>query len=213
MESKRLSKSAGMEFSHLPLKNGILAVMIVLSILVNAFIPRFAVSQDDLSTLSQIIDQQSTLLRFFSLSSLPLDIVNQLFADSQVSSGSIQTGKSEKKKEHKTNTQSDFSIISLEGAGNIGKSGSQRLAGKDISVSLAEITGFMQNSIRGSPIHVSPHPFIFCIILILFFLLPRSSVNDAAAIMNRSRVYTQLGKPSWVFLFPINYAAGRKNNE
>ena len=213
MEFKKTPTSAGRISIYSPLKNIVLAVMIVFSILVNAFIPRFAVSQDDLSTLSQIIEQQSTLLRFFSLSSVPLDIVNQLFAESRVVPNGLQSGKTEKKKEHKTNAQSDFSIISLEGAGNIGKSGAQRLAGKDMGVLFSEISGFLQNSIRGSPINISPHPFVFCVILILFFLLPRSSVNDAAAIMTRSRVYTQLGSPSWVFLFPNNNASGRKNNE
>ena len=214
MECKRTQTSAGRGLVHFPLRHSILAVMVVLSILANALIPRFAVSQDDLNTISQIIEQQSTLLRFFSLSSVPLNIVNQLFADSQVSSVGVQSNSPAKKKEHKSNAQSDFSIISIEGARSAGKSGVQRLTGKDISVTLSEISGFAQNSIRGSPINVSPHPFIFCIIVILFFLLPRSSVNEAAAvIMNRVRVYTQLGFPSWVFLFPINNVSRRKNNE
>lgn len=211
MKYKRTPSFAGRD-SYSPFKNSILAVMIVFSILANSFIPRFAVSQDDLNTLSQIMEQQSALLRFFSLSAIPLNIVNELFAASQVSTG-VQANKSEKKKEHKANTLSDFSIISLEKAGNFGKPGIQRLAGKDIGVSYSGITGFSQNNIRGSPPTISPHPFIFCIILILFFLLPRSSVNDAAAFMNRVSVYTQLGFPSWVFLFPTNNVSGRKNNE
>jgi len=50
MASKEIS-TIGRDFHYFPLKKSILAAVIVFSILVNALIPRFALSQEDSDVL------------------------------------------------------------------------------------------------------------------------------------------------------------------
>ncbi len=195
----------GKDFIYLPLRNSLLAVVIVFSILINAFIPRFALSQEDSDVFSQIMQQQTTLLKFFSLSTIPLDIVNQLFAQGQNVQAAAKKDTAEKKKNRKTNNSADFSIISLEKTQNISKPNSLRQnAGDLVSIFFNAFSPFNSN-IRGSPPTINPHTFIFCAFLLLFFLLPRNSTNDTyAIILTIASKYTQLGFPSWVFYCQIN---------
>jgi len=209
MEGKNILKTAGKNTILFPLRNSVLAVMVIFSILINAFIPRFAVSQDDLNTLSQIIEQQSTLLRFFSLSSIPLKIVDELFSEGQSLSAGVQKSNPEKKKEREANSSSDFSIISTQRTLNTGRSNLLRSVVKDLSFLFSGASGSSQSCIRGSPLKISPHPIVFCLILMLFFMLPRSSINDNIARLNRF-IYTQLGFPSWVFYCLNNGIFGGK---
>jgi len=157
------------------------------------------------------MQQQTTLLRFFSLSTIPLDIVNELFAQSQNVSTTAKKDSSEKKQGHKANSSSDFSIISLERTQSIGKSNVWRSGAKDANMAFISVASLFKNYIRGSPPTICPHSFIFCAFLILFFLLPRSSTNENyAAVLTIVSKYTQLGFPSWVFYCLINSDAKGK---
>ncbi|MCX5782416.1 MAG: hypothetical protein NT145_06910 [Elusimicrobia bacterium] len=190
-----------------PLKKCVLAGMIIFSILINALVPRFALSQEDFGVLSKIMQQQSTLLRFFSLSSIPLNIVNEIFCESQNVKSDVKTSLPGQKKESKTNSCSEFSFISFGTTLNLTKLNTQGSEGSGGSI--FGISGFSRNYLTGDLINFSPHLFIFVSFLLFFFLLPRSSVNDNYASINYKNHSTQLGFPSWVFLLPNYQFLGR----
>lgn len=193
----------------------ILAGLIVFCIFFNGFVPRFAIDADDNNTLSQIIASQSILLQFFSFSSLPVKIVNDLVANA-VNPLAAKNGKLPKK-DHRnsSNSASDFSFISLDKKTNSGRFGYDRsMPQMENSCVVSSVSRHF--ALPGILINYLPGECsVFLIFLLLFIMLPRSALseNNSAIRMIKKELKTQLVHASWVFSFiKTNYFRERSQS-
>jgi hypothetical protein len=159
-----------------------LAVFVVLCIFANALVPKFALDAKDYSTLCQIMKSQSALFEFFSFSTLPIKIVNEIFNEQRGASAASQRKAPRDDTSNASNTSSDFSItgaafqdvsrfLSQRGA-DFGGGGALAVFAKNLSV--------LPGSDSGNPPVI---PLIAFILLMFYFLRARSALPDAAIIM------------------------------
>jgi hypothetical protein len=157
----------------------------VLCICGNIMMPRLTLGAIDYQTLGSLIAQQSDLLYCFSLSTLPIQIMNDIMEDAVP--GARAGAKAEKAPSQPTdqhaNSSADFSLIRADrpeiarpvSTGKIQRdpiSGPGALAGRHppgilVPVQLALFQQAVRCPFRGA---------------VVFFLLPRSSVNEDAPI-------------------------------
>lgn len=180
-----------------------LAGLMVFCIMVNGFIPRFSIGAKDYEVLSQIMQRQSSLLRFFSFSTLPVKIVNDLFAGR----GALPQAAHKKAPKHQdtntTNTSVDYSFINFDKKTNANRLGVALRIG-DAAMQAAGIgVSALVAAARATDEAPPGERFALLALILICFMLPRSSVPDGPASFSFARnPYTQLDKTSWVFYFP-----------
>lgn len=158
-------------------KEKIFALLVILCLLASGFAPRFALVEEDYFVISQIVEKQAALLKLFSLTALPEKLVSDLFrnASSPVKHKRLPA----KSKKNGAQASSDYSLVNLDH-----KSGRyvSVIAPQDLAGTIA---GAVLNAApsdarqRGSP----PTAGLLCLMSLFFFLLPRSSLSDGAAII------------------------------
>jgi len=151
-----------------------LVLIILAAMVANFLVPRFSLSRQDSFTLTQIIKTQSTLLYFFSLTTLPMKMVNDLFHRSQ-SAPLTSQDKQDGKPHNASDTSADFTILS---ANKTVASERNDLGSAWVPFALAEgielVAGRLYKlfgTAQGSGV-----PLI-CM-LMFFFLRPRSAIDD-----------------------------------
>jgi hypothetical protein len=205
MNNVKLNRSP---FSSL-FRDRFLTGFVVFCIFLNGFVPRFSIPADDYNVLSQIIASQSILLHFFSLSTLPEKIVNELFKEQSMPQAQHKKLPA-KQNSNSTNSSSDYTLINADARGALNRHNFCHRIGDqagNIALLLPSLwAGFSQTSDAALP-GVSS---VFLILVVFFFLLPRSSLADgAAAIIFNNSEGTQLDLSSWVFSLIITNSHGR----
>lgn len=185
--------------------NRLLAGVLVFSFFMNGFVPRFSINDEDYAVFEQIMASQSILLQFFAFSTVPVKIVNDLFTQKGATARAAKQDAPRKNTSHAANTASDYSLMTFEN-----RSGSVRLStlqrpGEGMPVAAAD--GFYVPShiprMAGDAI---PWAYAgFLVVLIFFFLLPRSSLSDGG-ILFALYPLTQRARSRWVFLLLTNTA-------
>jgi hypothetical protein len=189
-------------FADSALRSKLMAVFVIFCLLANAFLPKFALNQRDYDVLSEIMANQSLLLSYLSFSTIPMKIVSDLFTEKNA----VATGKTGKQKsEDKANSASASSEFSLMNA-----------CSQNLRVAPQWTSGF-GGSLPAVALHASRTVLspsenlcaaagfrIFLLLVLFFFMLPRSSVGDYYILKSFPiRVCTQLAVQSWVFYLPI----------
>lgn len=182
----------------------ILAGCIALFILMQAFIPRFVVTGNDSRVLSQIIETQSILFKFFSLSTVPLQIVGDLFNEPSRRAAPVK-----QPRQHESsgpNSSTDFFLTQ-------GESWSQtvRWAGQLLPYSVAATGSHQSEGVRASlsqcllPSHLPPG--FYWVFLFIFLVLPRNNVGEyARALFSVAGLYAQRVGVRWVFSLFNSYS-------
>ena len=185
-------------------KEKALAVFVVLCIFANALVPKFAIDSKDYSTLCQIMKSQSVLFEFFSFSSIPVKIVNELFNEQRGVMQPLAQKKAPKNDTSNTsNTASDFSISATNIRDASVKFLSQRvhdLEGNVASVFSKYFSAPPDTRSSGAP----PGVYLgFIALLMFYFMRARSALPDAAVINSLSIYRTQFKNLNWVFSLSI----------
>lgn len=180
-----------------------LAGLMVFCIMVNGLIPRFSIGAKDYEVLSQIMQRQSSLLRFFSFSTLPVKLVDDLFAGRGALPQSAHKKAPKQQNTNSTNTSADYSFINFDKKTSVNRSGiAQRIGDTAMQAAGAGISVLVT---AAKPLDEAPpgERFALLALILLCFMLPRSSVSDGPAVLSFARdTYTQLAKTSWVFYLP-----------
>lgn len=181
-----------------------LAGLMVFCIMINGFIPRFSIGAKDYEVLSDIMQRQSSLLRFFSFSTLPVKLVNDLFAGRGALPQSAHKKAPKHQNTNSSNTSVDHSFIGFDNKTNSGRLGvAQRISDTAKQVAGAGVSALMA---AAEPMDEAPpgERFAFLALMLLCFMLPRSSVSDGHASFSFSRkTCTQLAETSWVFYLAL----------
>jgi hypothetical protein len=182
-----------------------LAVFLVMSIFVNALVPKFAIDANDYSTLCQIMKSQTALLEFFSFSTLPIKIVDRLFNEQGAASSASHKKAPKDDANNASNTASDFSITS-----NTFKDVSRFLskcgAGFGCGGALAVFAGNLRASPGTGPCpgSVPVVPLVIIILLMFYFLKARSALPDAAIIMPIAETISRFAVANRDFSLPVH---------
>lgn len=149
--------------------------LLLLCMVINFLVPKFSIEPEDCSAVSQLIKKQSALLYFFSLSAVPLKIVNDMFA------GQAPQSKNSGKRPDKNsvpcaNTSSDYSLV--------GSSAQNNIKNEFVRAWLPYINTLVLSSVFERPLYRyfgTGHGsgILFLLTLMFFFLRPRSSIDDA----------------------------------
>lgn len=187
-------------FSTMSLRTKLLAVLVVFSFFINGFVPRFSIDVNECVAVSNVLASQSTLLQVISFSALPLKIVNDMFSEKSVPSPekSAHSGKDDPR--NTSNTSVDYSILSCGTNANASRLAGD-LQGRDIL--LKAVCGISLALARSPALAEGIPPgerYVFLILVLFFFLLPRSSVGDGPAYNLYVKIPSaQLAQASWVF--------------
>jgi hypothetical protein len=198
MNSPVLKLGRSLLFSAAPVREKTLAVFVVLCIAVNALIPKFAIAENDYSTLCKIMQSQSVLLEFFSFSTLPAKIVGELFNEHNPLATAQHKTPAGQDTKNTSNTSSDFSISASTMKDASTKFLSQRSIGDGGfgAVIFRKCHSLMPG---GERTKAPPGAFFaLFIILMFYFLRARSSLPDAA-IFSFAKYKTQFNNLNWVF--------------
>ena len=154
----------------------------MLCMVVNFLIPRFSVGQETFDSLSSLIKNQSPLLYFFSLSSLPMKMVNELLVK-EIGASAKNESRPQENDSRSANTSADYSLLSTNAASyakSVFVKAWAQVAPPTISPSAprAEST----NYIGGAP----GQGFLLMFALMFFFLRPRSAIDDLIIYSNIS---------------------------
>jgi len=198
MNSTVIKLGRSLFFSVAPMREKALAVFVVLCIFVNALVPKFSIDAKDYSTLCRIMKSQTVLFEFFSLSNLPVKIVNELFTERGGVSPLARKKAPKDDTSNTSNTSSDFSITGSGLRDVSARYSAQR--GFDLNGSGAALLCKYLNALPEA--HSSAPPgmcFSLMIVLMFFFLRARSALPDAAAIFSFATNRAQFRKMNWVF--------------
>ncbi len=166
------------------------------SIILNSFIPRFFAGSFDNNLFSRFFQSQTIVFEYFNFTSVPIDIVNHLFANN---SGSAVSDKNKTpKKEKNSSSVSEFNFISCQTAASLSANLSQNLVNIYSSLLIPMCSVSLAESSLDPP---WGRMGVLLFSMFCFFLLPRSSINDAyIAIANRACHITRFEKSNRVFL-------------
>ncbi|MHB9154690.1 MAG: hypothetical protein ACYC5N_03225 [Endomicrobiales bacterium] len=168
-------------------KGRAIAGLIVLSLFLNGFIPRFDLSENSCSAVTNILASRSLLLQYFSLSVIPLKIVNTLFKERT----SPPAPKPPKKQNNNgANPSSDFTLTGCDK-----KLSTSRHELKNtglFSVPGGSMSSFLLPDEKAVRESAFPLPLILVSFMLFFFLLPRSSLGEEAVRAYCAREKTQL---------------------
>ncbi|MHB9155504.1 MAG: hypothetical protein ACYC5N_07405 [Endomicrobiales bacterium] len=177
----------------------LLAVLIILCFLVNGFVPRFSIEGKNYEALSQLIARQSALLQLFSFSSLPVKIVNELFVERCEASRGAAKKLPKDENRNNSNSSTDYSLSGLDSKTNGGRYGYfvRNFEGPGNAAAHASL------AVKDGPVTArapGAQTGVRCLlVLMFFFLLPRSSVSEDNVLVFSRSVKTQLAGASWVF--------------
>jgi hypothetical protein len=151
--------------------------LVVLSILFNSLLPRFAFNSIDTDTFDKILKSQSVLVNLFTLSSLPVMIVNDIVLNHAKTTH--QTTKQNQKKDSKKqrNTSADYSLVNSEKREQMQRSTIFRavLVSDRIPMVKDAVSSACQITTNARDLQI-----FLLMITMLFILRPRSSVGENA---------------------------------
>jgi hypothetical protein len=169
----------------------VVALFAVLCVCVNTFTPRLTVETIDTESFREILSQQPNLLYFFSLSSLPLAIMNDIMSD-RIPSTQPEKGKKpvpKKQTDRHASSSAEFSLVRADRTETL-KADQTLKAGSSSDHGQTFLSG------RHPPPQVSmlfirylswqSRLYLFWA-LMFFFLLPRSSVNEDASMNSMNK--------------------------
>ena len=176
----------------------IFSAIVFSSIVVNCFVPRFFIGALNPEFFSNVLKTQTIVFEYFSFAALPLDIVNSLFSQNKASADPAKARPASGKKTAGS-SHSEFNFISVEKVQNALRAlNSAFLCEAAFSTVPLYSVKLADNSLD------PPRGAFACMVgvfLTCFFLLPRSSTNDAAIILaNRTGYYTRFDRSNRVFL-------------
>lgn len=154
------------------------ACALVFCLLMNGFVPRFSISGKTYELFSQIATNQSSILTLFSFSTIPLKLVNEIYAGKQ---GAAQKEHPPKKTEDTANSSADFSLFAqsktaLSERHALGRAG---LAHAVVQVSFTtRLLYSLPEAARGAP---PGHALAVLVFLVFLFILPRSNISEEVA--------------------------------
>jgi hypothetical protein len=185
----------------------ILAGCVALFILLSSVVPRFALTGNDYRVLSQVIQTQSLLFSYFSLSALPLTIVYDLF------DGARQNPAQQPEKESTgsgPNPSTDYSLMNNDSRAGAARLEQQR-AGYPARAGVSpECRVFPMEALTALGRVIAPPGYLCLFVIMFFFLLPRSSVGEyAARLFLLVQSSAQLWCSSWVFSLSIHHECVR----
>jgi hypothetical protein len=165
-----------------PLTGKMAAVGIIFCIMLNCFVPRFSLSAHNQDIIAQILSSQSSLLQFFSLSTVPLKIVGSIFENSRTlpcSAGTKLPGTDDEGRCADSST--DYSVCACgkrSAAPQFGIGHQSDIAGR-VSLQTALFQGNMGKGQAGPVAHTITCPAVVRFV----FLLPRSTIGDDEAVI------------------------------
>lgn len=166
----------------------LVSAMVLLCMVTNCIVPRFAVGSIDPDLFSKILKSQTALFEYFSFSALPLDIVNSLLSKNAPINSTDEATPVQKKTDSK-GTSHEFVFISVQLQTTLVKP----LAQKSVNLVVSSVSGVSQAYLLlkdslDPPRHGSQG--FYLLFLLCFFMLPRSSVNDAYAVIVKRIAHT-----------------------
>ncbi|MEI8217861.1 MAG: hypothetical protein WCG51_02270 [Elusimicrobiota bacterium] len=174
-----------------------LAGLTVFCILANGLSPRFAIQEDDFAVASQIAATQSQLLQFFILATLPVSIVEGLMnTGTAVPSSRPHHAKNTEK--NSANTSADYSLVSVQKNLNINRHGGLHTLLRDYT-QLAGLFRSCQFSVDNLQSRAAPPLGVGLCMLLFFFLLPRSGLDDNARRISLGNFYARFVSTNRVF--------------
>jgi hypothetical protein len=183
------------------------AIVVIICLLCNGFMPKAIGLPERYDAFCSFIQNQPLLQYYFSLSSLPINIVNKLLCDNTASAEKRSQNKNDS---NRANTSAEYSLVSMGKSITEGKSFLQRISPCHGAVfsdghSHAYVCcdhGCLdiQDSANASTGTPGGSIFLF-IIVMLFILLPRGSINENGAMRIYRICKNPVWKnPNWVFL-------------
>jgi hypothetical protein len=160
------------------IRSKLTAGFIAFCIIFNCLAPRFSLSAHSDDLIRQVLASQSVLLQFFSLSTLPLRIVNSLFGGEAGLPCPLGQNLPGKDDDSAANSSADFSVFhfskKLSGQSGFGQY-LDRGAPALLAICLRQYPVFRE------PAYAGGAPICGCLIMLfLMFLLPRSGIDDNA---------------------------------
>jgi hypothetical protein len=176
-----------------------LAAVTVFCLLVNVAAPRCNISPRDYDVLSQVMGVQTMLMECFSLSAIPMKIIGELMKDAAATAPGQQ-----RKKKQDGNTpaaSTDFSIVSAETRMGLARYSHGVTAGVGCT-SLSDM--FQCGDANSAPLRspVEPPGGVGVILLLFFFLLPRSGLDDNAIRASTRNIFARFASAIRVFYCP-----------
>jgi hypothetical protein len=155
--------------------------------LLNGFMPRFTFEEKSYSAITQALVSQSAVFHYFSLSVIPLKIINELFKEQNSLTPHRGKMPEPEKSSRNANSSSDYSIVSFDKKVNPNRTELQRVREMQgtvfvsIEPRLQLLIPLLENTSAGADTVMA------LVMLMFFFLLPRSSVGDYAIKFSRVR--------------------------
>ncbi|MGA2090888.1 MAG: hypothetical protein ABSH12_05435 [Endomicrobiales bacterium] len=162
----------------------------------NGLAPRYSITPHDYDELSRVVGTQILLMQFFSFSTIPMTIVNQLMRD--VAGKPHANHHTKKQSGTSTEASAGFSIVSGE-TRQIFNRGAASFpdAPSHLSPVCMFQQGYLNRSTQGPP--VDPPIGFIVNLLLFFFLLPRSGIEDHATIAAIKNFYARFAHATRVF--------------
>lgn len=157
----------------------------VLCVCCNTLVPRFAIDAIDQESMAVIFAQQSSLLCFFSFSSLPMKIVNNLVRGTL--SGTVPVRHCpnvppKKQSSHPADSSSDYSMVRIDKLETAGNHQAVRAGIDSPDPCCTAAGGYLLPALSALSRCFSFCPTRWCHFsnTLIFVLLPRSSINEDA---------------------------------
>jgi len=174
---------------------------IVVCILLNGFVPKFSIDTSGREVFSQIMASQSILLHFFVLSTIPKNIVGEIFKERNLPPAQ-QKQQPAKQRQNSSNSSADYSALNAD-TRNAQSRNNCFQRGADTDGKFFISWPGVSRTLSVSENYLPGVNSVFVVLLIFFFLRPRSSLPDGAiAIISQRIPETRLAGSSRVFLLP-----------
>lgn len=157
------------------------AVAVSVALLASGFVPSLSLNDVDKEEIARIIASQSVLTSFFYHTTLPMKMVNMILAEKQAAAGASSSAPSREEERQPAKAASDAAIIPA--SVTLIKAAASRLLNPFISPVEQYICGFLSNhTVLLASTRVPGEGYLpAMIILLCFFMLPRSSIGGEAS--------------------------------
>lgn len=160
-------------------------ILTIVSLFINSFIPNFSIEMNEYSMIFETIKQQTTIIQFFTFSSMPIKIISDIISEESGFNVFESSKKTDQKKKKAPNSHNTSSECTLErGIYNLNiKSVKEKnlwnQTFQNIKLFLYfKIIDYGSNT-KNIYIYEISH---------FFFLLPRSSLSDGVTINNLTNI-------------------------
>jgi hypothetical protein len=163
------------------------AVAVSISLLAGGLVPSLSLNNIDREEIARIIASQSVLTSFFYHTTLPLKMVNMILAEKQAAATASSSTPSRDEERQPAKAASEAAIIPA--AVTVIKTVASRLLNPVVSPVEQYICGFLSNhTVLLASTRVPGEGYLpAMIILLCFFMLPRSSIGgEASALFSRT---------------------------